>query len=100
MTQWFHLLQLFKFGLANTNHEITIGKTNIMKKLITVAVITVVGFLAFHASAKPGMLEIINFNLVYQPQGNDTYTTNTSGTILNNILGETSPSISVPSRIS
>ena len=62
-----------------------------MKKLITVAVITVVGFLAFHASAKPGMLEIINFNLVYQPQGNDTYTTNTSGTILNNILGGNIP---------
>ncbi len=71
-----------------------------MKKLITVAVITVVGFLAFHASAKPGMLEIINFNLVYQPQGNDTYTTNTSGTILNNILGGNIPINLGPSRIS
>jgi hypothetical protein len=62
-----------------------------MKKLITVAVFTVVGFFAFHASAKPGTLEVINFNLVYQSQGNDTYTTNTSGTILNNILGGNIP---------
>ena len=62
-----------------------------MKKLITVAVITVVGFFAVHASAKPGMLEIINFSLVYQPQGNDTYTTTTSGNVLNNVLGGNLP---------
>ena len=35
------------------------------------------------------MLEVINFNLVYQPQGDETYTANTSGTlVLNNILGK------------
>jgi hypothetical protein len=63
-----------------------------MKKLITVAVVTVVGFFAFHASADGiRTLEVINFDLVYQPQGNDTYTTNTSGTILNNILGGNIP---------
>jgi hypothetical protein len=62
-----------------------------MKKLIAIAVITVVGFFAVRASARPGMLEIINFNLVYQPQGNETYTTTTSGTVLNNILGGNIP---------
>ena len=72
---------LFGFGLANTNHGIN-NQKNIMKKLITVAVITIVGFFASHASGDgmPAMPEIINFKLVYQPQGSNTYTT-TSGTV-------------------
>jgi len=51
-----------------------------MKKLTMLAVITVVGFLAGRATADgiPGVPEIINFNLIYQPQG-DVTITNVSG---------------------
>jgi len=54
-----------------------------MKKLITVAVVTVVGFFTVHASADkmPSIPEIINFDLVYQPQGSNTDTATTSGTV-------------------
>jgi hypothetical protein len=51
-----------------------------MKKLITVAVVTVASFFAGHASADgiTDIPEIINFNLIYQTQGSNTFTT-TSG---------------------
>jgi hypothetical protein len=56
-----------------------------MKKLI--AIVSVVGFFAFHALADgmPRIPEIINFDLVYQTQGSNYYTTTTSGTVTNYI---------------
>jgi hypothetical protein len=54
-----------------------------MKKLITVAVVTVVGFFAAHALADrmPTIPAVVSFDLVYQPQGSNSYTTSTSGTV-------------------
>jgi hypothetical protein len=46
-----------------------------MKKLITVAVVMVSGFFALSAQGRPGVMEIINFDLVCQPQG-DSISTN------------------------
>jgi len=52
-----------------------------MKKLITVAIVTVVGFFALNASARMGVLQVVNFKLVYQPQGGYFSTASTSGSV-------------------
>jgi len=52
-----------------------------MKKLIAVAVVMVFGLLALPAQAQPGILEILHFDLVYQPQGDSISTNSTSGTV-------------------
>lgn len=68
---------------GNQKHRINIRNKIIMKKLITIAVVTVVGFFASHALADgiPFIPQIINFDLVYQTQGADIYTNTTSGTV-------------------
>jgi len=52
-----------------------------MKKLITVAVIMVSGLFALPIQAAPGILEIINFDLVCQTQGDTISTNTTSGSV-------------------
>jgi hypothetical protein len=52
-----------------------------MKKLITIAIVAVLGGFAFNASAKRGVLQVIKFDLVYQVQGSNIVTTSTSGSV-------------------
>ncbi len=58
-----------------------------MKRLIMVAVITLTGFFAFNAQARPAALEVINFHLVYQPQGSNFSYTVTSSNVTTYVDG-------------
>jgi hypothetical protein len=52
-----------------------------MKKLITIAIVAILGNFALNASAKMGVLQPIKFNLVYQVQGSNIVTISTSGSV-------------------
>jgi hypothetical protein len=54
-----------------------------MKKFIAMAIVAVISCFAFCAAADgmPGIPVILKFDLIYQVQGSNTYTTSTSGTV-------------------